>query len=286
MISGLGAALGWGFADLCAAMSSRRIGAWPTVVIAQFVGAVAISAIFVSSGDGLEGLSAVAGWLIPNALVTAAAYVTLYRALELGPVAVVSPVLASYAVIPVLLAVVLLGETLSPGQLAGVVVTISGAVLTSADLRRIRAGTARMPPGLPWAVVSTVLFGVATYVLGWGSQLAGWLPTLWLARTSAAGIFVVVAVAAVAFAGRRPPPSLGFSAVGLAVLLGIADLGGTLSYTVGADRGLITIVTAVSATYPLIPVFGSVVLLGERPAPNQYVGVAMVIAGLMLLGVA
>ena len=54
----------------------------------------------------------------------------------------------------------------------------------------------------------------------------------------------------------------------------------------GADRGLVTIVTAVSATYPLIPVFGSVVLLGERPAPNQYVGVAMVIAGLMLLGVA
>jgi drug/metabolite transporter (DMT)-like permease len=44
-------------------------------------------------------------------------------------------------------------------------------------------------------------------------------------------------------------------------------------------------VTAVSAIYPLIPVFGGVAMFGERPAPNQFLGVAMVIAGLALLGV-
>jgi drug/metabolite transporter (DMT)-like permease len=68
--------------------------------------------------------------------------------------------------------------------------------------------------------------------------------------------------------------------------LGLVDLVGTISYSRGAEIGLVSIVTAVSATYPLIPVFGSVALFGERPAPNQYAGVAMVIAGLMLLGFA
>ena len=286
MIAGLGAAIGWGLADLVAALSGRRIGAWATVVIAQAAGALLVSAAVVLTGADLGGLSSVAAWLLPSAVITAVAYLTLYRALELGPVAVVSPVLASYAVFPVLLAVVLLGETMSGLQVAGVVVTISGAVITSADIRELRAGTRSMPPGLSWAIVSTVLFGVATYVLGWASQRAGFLPSLWLGRTASAVLFVAAAPVVSRAMRRRSFSGLGSRALVLAAGLGIVDVGGTMSYAFGAEHGLVSIVTAVSATYPLIPVFGSVILLGEHPAPNQYLGVAMVISGLVLLGLA
>jgi drug/metabolite transporter (DMT)-like permease len=223
-------------------------------------------------------------------VIAAGAYLSLYRALELGPVTVVSPVLASYAVIPVLLAVALLGESLRGPQLTGVIVTIVGAVLTSTDARALRAGTHRMPAGLPWGIASAFLFGIATYVLGWASQRAGWLPALWLARVTAATIFGVAALVVVLVKGRGAPvagrSAIGANAIALAMTLGLVDLGGTLSYSRGAEVGFVSIVTAVSATYPLIPVFGSVALFGERPAPNQYAGVAMVIAGLMLLGLA
>lgn len=289
MIFGLGAAFGWGLADLLAALSGRRIGSWATVVIAQLSSAAAITIVLVIVRPDLGRLGEVAWWLVPNAALAAGAYLTLYRALELGPVAVVSPVLASYAVIPVLLAVVLLGESLRGLQVAGVIVTIGGAVLTSTDARALRAGTHAMPAGLPWGVVSAFLFGIATYVLGWASQRAGWLPTLWLARVTAATIFGVAAIVVLLVKGRGRAPVAGRSAVGasalaFAVMLGMVDLGGTVSYSRGSEIGLVSIVTAVSATYPLIPVFGSVALFGERPAPNQYAGVAMVIAGLMLLG--
>src|SRR3972149_6316323 len=83
-----------------------------------------------------------------------------------------------------------------------------------------------------------------------------------------------------------PPRASPLAALGLAVLLGSIDLSGTLSYARGAEVGLISIVTAVSATYPIIPVFGGGLLFGERPAPNQYLGVAMVISGLIPLGAA
>jgi drug/metabolite transporter (DMT)-like permease len=212
------------------------------------------------------------------------AYATLYRALELGPIAVVSPVLASYAVLPVILAVVLLEESLAWVQVAAVAVTIGGAVLTSTDLRTLRAGTHSMPLGLPWAAVSTVLFGVAAFVFGWAAQRAGWLPTMWLSRSSAAVLFVVVAAAIRGRGGRSLPTALPSSALGLAILLGFVDLSGTMAYARGAEVGLVSIVTAVSATYPIVPVLGGVALFGERPAPNQLVGVAMVVAGLMLLG--
>jgi drug/metabolite transporter (DMT)-like permease len=42
----------------------------------------------------------------------------------------------------------------------------------------------------------------------------------------------------------------------------------------------------VSSTYTLIPVAAGVAFLGERPAPNQAAGVLVVIAGLVLLGLA
>ena len=290
MIFGLGAAFGWGLADLLVALSGRRIGSWATVVIAQLCSAVAITIVFVVVRPDLGELGRVAWWLAPNSVIAAGAYLSLYRALELGPVAVVSPVLASYAVIPVLLAVALLGESLRGPQLAGVIVTIVGAVLTSTDARALRAGTHRMPAGLPWGIASAFLFGIATYVLGWASQRAGWLPALWLARVTAAAIFGAAAVVVVLVKGRGASvagrSAVGGSAIAIAAVLGLVDLAGTLSYSRGAEVGFVSIVTAVSATYPLIPVFGSVALFGERPAPNQYAGVAMVIAGLMLLGFA
>jgi drug/metabolite transporter (DMT)-like permease len=290
VIFGLGAAFGWGLADLLAALSGRRIGSWATVVIAQLCSAVAITIVFVVVRPDLGELGRIAWWVAPNSVIAAGAYLSLYRALELGPVAVVSPVLASYAVIPVLLAVALLGESLRGPQLAGVIVTIVGAVLTSTDARALRAGTHRMPAGLPWGIASAFLFGIATYVLGWASQRAGWLPALWLARVTAATIFGVAALVVVLVKGRGAPgagrSAIGANAIALAMMLGLVDLGGTLSYSRGAEVGFVSIVTAVSATYPLIPVFGSVALFGERPAPNQYAGVAMVIAGLMLLGFA
>jgi drug/metabolite transporter (DMT)-like permease len=286
VIFGLGSALGWGIADLWAAMSGRRIGSGPTVLVAQVTGAVLASAVLLVVAPDLGPLWGVTGWLAPNAVLTALAYWTLYRGLELGPVAVVSPVLASYAVIPVLLAVVLLGESLGGWETAGVAVTIAGAVLTSTDLRALRAGNAKRPAGLSWAIASTLLFGVATYTIGWASQRAGYLPSLWFARTSSASLFVLAALVLRARRGiargeRRPP-----SAFGLAAVVGMFDLLGTLSYVRGSEVGLVSIVTAASAVYPVLPVLGGVVLLHERPAVNQYVGVAMVVGGLALLGVA
>ncbi len=285
MIFGLGAAAGWGLADLWAAISGRRIGSGATVVLAQIAGALLLSLLVLATAPDLGRLAEVAAWLVPNSVLAAAAYATLYRGLQLGPIAVVSPVLATYAVLPVLLAVLLLGESLGAWQMAGVVVTITGAVLTSTDVRALRAGTHQRPEGLPWAIASMLLFGVATYVMGWAAKQAGWLPSLWFGRLCSVAVLVVAAVVLGTRARAGETRERIAAGAWFAALVGLVDVVGTASFAWGAETGLISIVTAVSATYPLIPVLGGVLLLHERPAPTQYVGVAMVIAGLMLLGV-
>jgi drug/metabolite transporter (DMT)-like permease len=271
-------------ADLWAAMSGRRIGALATVIVAQATGALVATILVLASGTSLAPLDAVASWLVPSGLLMAGGYFTLYHGLELGPVAVVSPVLASYAIFPVLLAVLLLGESLTPVIVAGMTVTIVGTALASTDLRSIASGM-RMPPGLPWAMASVVLFGGGAYVMGWAAQRAGWLPTLWISRVSTTAIFLV-AGAVVWSQGRgregRGTPST--RALAFAALLGLIDLVGGMSYGRGAEVGFISIVTAASATYPIVPVLGSTLFLRERPAPNQYLGVALVVGGLLAVG--
>ena len=284
MIYGLGAAIFWGIADLFAALSGRRVGVAATVLLSQVGAAVVISVVVLASGHDLDRLDEVAGWLLPIAGVTAVAYVTLYRALELGPIALVSPLLASYAVIPVLLAVIFLDEKLGSVEIAGAAVTIGGAVVTCADVRSLRTGTRVPAAALPWALASTVLFGTAAYAVAWSAKRVGWLTSLWLVRTSTALLFVIAAVVAIAVVRPAVRGTLSTRAVALCALLGVADLAGTISYSRGSEVGLVSIVTAVSATYPLIPVFGGIALLDERPAINHYIGVAMVIAGLLLLG--
>jgi len=289
VIFGLGAALGWGLSDLWAAISGRRIGSGRTVVIAQIAVAVAVSLLVLVVRPDLSGISEVAPWLVPNAFLGAAAFATLYKGLQLGPIAVVSPVLATYAVIPVLLSMVLLGETLGAWQAVGAAVTIAGAVLTSTDLRTLRSQTRTKPAGLPWAVVSTLMFGVATYVMGWAAQTGGVLPSLWFGRLTMTAVFLgAAAFLAIRRRGteREARGPVTRSALVLAVGVGLMELLGTIAYAWGAEVGLLSIVTVASATYPLIPVIGGVTLLQERPAPTQYLGVAMVIGGLLLLGLA
>jgi drug/metabolite transporter (DMT)-like permease len=288
VIYGLAAALGWGLSDLWAAMSGRRIGSGRTLVVAQVAAAVGVTILVLIARPDLSGIPTVAPWLVPNAFLGAAAFATLYRGLQLGPIAVVSPVLASYAVVPVVLSVVLLGETLGGWEVVGVVVTIAGVVLTSTDPKALRAGTRTKPRGLPWAIASTLLFGVATYVMGWAAKEAGFLPSLWFGRLTMTSVVLIAAlvlwVRSRSTGEARDPvaPSM----LRLAVLVGVMELVGTISYARGAEVGLVSIVTAASATYPLIPVLGGVVLLHERPVPTQYLGIAMVIGGLLLLGVA
>ena len=279
MIWGLLAALGWGSADYGATVAGRRIGSFPTVIVAQVFSALATTLILIVSGNGLDGLGAIAGILVINGVFTSAAYFMHYRALELGPMVVVSPIGASYAVVGIGLAVIISDER--PGWLAlvGGIVTVLGVMLTSTDLPKLRAGTHGRPPGLFWAIGAAICFGVAAYTLGRAAQETTWQQGLWASRLAQVACF-----APFALARRREFAGLAGAGVGIAILTGTADLLGVVTYSIGSEHGYLSIVLAASAVFPMIAVAGSVAFLGERPVPNQYAGVAVVAVGLVMLG--
>jgi uncharacterized membrane protein len=272
VLYGLVAAFGWGLSDFFGAVVGRRIGSLATVLVAQASSAILVTVVLLGGNHDVGAAAPYAGWIVLNGIVSAAAYASHYRALELGPVAVVSPIGACYALVGVVLSMVILGERPSALTLLGGLATVVGVMLTSTDLPKLWAGTHGRPPGLPWAIAAAIGFGIAAYTLGRAAQLVGWERGLWASRVAQVACFVPFALL------RRR------ELVGLAVLTGTADLLGVVTYSIGSEVGYLSIVLAASAIFPALAVAGSVAFLGERPVVNQYVGVAVVAVGLLLLG--
>lgn len=280
MIFGLGAAVGWGLADFFGAVSGRRIGALSAVIAGQLLSASAMTVVLLATGTSLAPLGDSLWLLVLNGGVSAFAYATHYKALELGPVAVVSPIGAGYAVVGVALAIVILGERPSAASLVGAAIAVIGVALVSTDLKKLREGIEHHVPGLWWSVAAAIGFGVAGFLLGWISQRAGWIPGLWGSRFAQV---VCYAPLALVFRDQLRRTTRG-TGLWIALLAGAADLLGVVMYSAGAERGFISIVLAASAVFPLIAVALSILLFGERVVANQIVGIVLVVGGLLLLG--
>jgi len=281
VIYGLIAAVGWGLADFFGAVVGRRIGSLWTVIVAQTFTAIVATGIVLASGDPVRPVTTVLGAVALNAVFSATAYVTHYKALELGPVAVVSPIGATYALVGVVLAIVVLGERPNAAVLIGGIITIVGVMLTSTDLQKLRAGIRHRPPGLPWAIVSAVGFGVGGFLLAYLSRELGWIVGLWASRCAQlVGFLVVGLYRRDELRGHFPVGAWLAAAIGV----GLADLLGVTAFSIGAHAGFVSIVLVASAVFPLIAVTLSIGYLGERPVPNQYVGVGLTVVGLLVLG--
>ncbi len=286
MLYGILAALGFGLADFLTAIATRRVGTVFVLVVSQVVGMALILAYLAASGTPLGGVPASAWTLmILGGVAAGAGYFALYRGLELGPIALVSPIVAADSAFGVILFVVFLHETLSRGAVAAVAVTITGVILASTDLQGLARLEARPPVrrGIAAALVSLVFFTIGLFAAGYYTKPYGWFIPLFASRLGTGAVLA-------AFLGATRARDLrGHGTLrdaGLAATIGVADLLGFATFTRGTQVTLASIVTAASATFPLIPVAGGLILFGERPAVTQAAGVAMVIGGLVLLGLA
>jgi drug/metabolite transporter (DMT)-like permease len=278
---GLTAALCWGLSDVCATFASRRAHALGIVLAFHglSIAALAIAAGFVG-GLGDITLEAVLV-LLGNGVLGAGAYVFFYRALAIGPISIVSPIVSGYAAITVLLAVLVLGERLNAGELAAVVIAFAGVVLASADVRELHRIERRELRGILLAVLAMVWIGVFLFWIAYYTDELGWLVPILLGR-----VFTAVFLLAAALP-RREWRLAGGSRLVLGLIAAIATLDtvGYVVFNLGVQRAETSLVATAAAPYAIVPIVVGVAFLRERPAPSQWLGVAAVIGAMILLGV-
>lgn len=125
----------WGFWGVLGKMAAMRLG-WPTATVLAAAGGllviiplalVALRPAVLSGPGVLLGL----GYGVAGAL----GGLFFTKALSVGPASAVAPLAEGYLVITVLLAVLLLGEPISPRRLAGIALMLCGAALLSSSGR-------------------------------------------------------------------------------------------------------------------------------------------------------
>ncbi len=263
----LSSSLVWGSADFAGGSLTKRLPTFAVTVVSQAAGFVALLAVVAVRGEiGWRsfGLGLLAG------LGGGTGLAAFYRALSLGTMSVVSPIAACGALVPFLISLGT-GERPSTVALLGAAAALGGAVLASLDERR--GDSPERARAVALAVVAAVALGLFVYFLGLGSIQGDPLSTLTGARVASLGLLVAVAGA------RRSTLRLPRSALGAVVAVGLADVAANGLFAFAAGHGLLALVAVLGSLYPVVTVLLAHVLLGERLARAQQVGIAVALAG-------
>jgi drug/metabolite transporter (DMT)-like permease len=293
LVFGLIASLAWGCTDLSGALASRRVGSVGVLAGTQLTSLVLLIGIAILNAALLPA-SALPGFGIGLVLgvVAALAYLSFYAALRIGPISVVSPVVAAYGGLTVVLAVLFLDESLAPVQALGAAIATAGIVLTGLELGGSLRATRLVGPGVLIALVTMVLFAVLTVLLAGPIKEYGWLPVMLGSRTTNTAVGVMLLGLALATRGGPMDPLLGprggvsARAIALVLVAGVCDLLGFVSYTIGLEVAETWLVGLASSFGPALVVLIAVAFLGERLRPSQWAGLAMLAGGLVVLAVA
>ena len=282
VVFGIAAAVGWGVADFIAAAASKRLGVLRTATGVHLSSSVALAGYFFFVFE--PGLLAWLHWaaLAGVAVLGLLVYIVFYRALSEGPVAVVSPIVSSYAIVLIALAMAFSGERLGGWQIIGAICSIGGVVMASFDPRGLSNGGRVIGLGAVLAIATMLGIGVLSYAIGILSRELGWFLPVYISRTMTLGLFIPLTAVMRQWNLRGVTIPL---AVAVA-FAGIVEMGGLFAYARGAEIGVISIVAAASISYPLIPMLGGIIAFGERLAVSQWVGLGIALAGLFVLALA
>lgn len=278
---GLAAAACWGTADFFVAVVARRVGTLKTVVGVQLASVPLYIALFIGTSARVEMSPAAIAGLAAQAVLILLIFAAFYRALQLGPVAIVTPVVAAYAAVVIVLARLFLGESMNTLQISGAWLTIGGAVLASADLRQLGSRSVKITAGVWLALVSLFGFGVSSFISGAYAREFGWLVPSVVMKA-----MLVVMISGIATArGAWPGRGAGGKTLALMAGCGMLEATGVFAFTRASEMGFVAVGAAASAAYPLIPLVLGLTVFKERLAPNQWAGVAGVLVGVGLLSV-
>jgi drug/metabolite transporter (DMT)-like permease len=294
LLTGLGAALSWGTLDVFSALASRRIGSLKVTAGIQIVGATVVLLVAVVSGTPFPTDPAVllGGSLV--GLAGAGAYLAYFTGLRIGPIAVVSGMVAAYGGLTVVLAVVVRGESLTVIQAAGATIATVGVIMTGVAFDGTMRGTRLASPGVAFAIVALVLFASMSIGSDIVIDISSWIEVLIVSRTANAIVsMVILAIALTVLRGPAKPLIIGQSGepgaidrrvVALVAAAGLLDVAGLIVFTYGLEFADTWLVGLASSFGPAVTIVVAVAFLGERLKPVQWLGLAGVLVGMIAIG--
>jgi drug/metabolite transporter (DMT)-like permease len=284
VIVGLASALVYGAADFLGGTASRRISPVRVTAIAAVTGFVVLGAALPVVGGNWSREAVLLGAL--SGVTGAVAIGLLYACLAIGPMSILSPLTAVVsAIVPVTIGLVG-GERLGAiGYLALVLALV--AVVLVGFVPEKGAVRPRLV-GVVMAVGSGIAIGAFLVIVDQTPDDSGLVPLVLNRAVSGAILFAAVGVLLLV-ARRR---GSGADARGwlpglrLAILCGIVDAAANTGLLLGLRLGELSVMAVLTALYPAGTIILAAIVLKERIAPVQIVGLVLAVAAGAMLALA
>jgi uncharacterized membrane protein len=277
IVAGLGAALCWATATLCAAQASRKIGAWSVLAGVMLVGLTITAPIAAFSGipGDLHGRELL--WFVLAGAGNVAGLLLAYEAMRRGKVSIVAPISSTEGAIAALLAVAT-GEALgvSSAILLGLIAV--GVVLASLS----SSGGGGVGGGGGHTIEASLLAGTAACSFGLSlfatARVSNALPLVWAVIPPR--IVGVAVVALPLLIARRV--KIEAAAVPLVLTSGVCEVAGFAAFSLGA-RHSVAVSAVLGSQFAAFAALAAFVLFRERLRLAQVMGITMIALCVALL---
>jgi drug/metabolite transporter (DMT)-like permease len=272
IFSGLASAASWGAGDFSGGLASKRRNVYMVVIISQLVGGLLLAIMALLFREPLlSGADLL--WSAAAGAIGAAGLLGLYHGLATGRMGVVAPVSAVVsAALPLLVGMIVEGLPGRP-QLAGMVLALPAMWLISRPVGEHDS----------WHWRELLLPALAGLGLGGFLAIIGQVAStaiFWpLVVARGASLVLMVSMALLLRQWQRPLPR----ELPLIALAGLFDMGGNALYAFAAQIGRLDVASILSSLYPASTLFLAWLILHERLARPQGIGVALALAAVMLI---
>jgi drug/metabolite transporter (DMT)-like permease len=286
----LGAAVVYGASDFLGGSAARRLHLIRATTLNYAVATVVVlGALVVIGGAWTER----AGWTGGIAgLLAIAGLIAFYAVLAIGPMSLLSPIIALVeSVVPVAVAAST-GQGLSGTAWLAIGIAVVAIILMSPPPRPGRDRISAR--GAALALFSGLTLGGALVALDFAPKDSGVVPAFWEIATGLVVLLALLLVIRVAGSRLRwlsvfepaDPGTLSarrawFESAGSGLLVGIANC----LIVIGFHLGNLAVVAVLVGLYPVITVILAATVLKEKMSVLQFVGIGLVIVASLLLSV-
>ncbi len=289
---GFATSLVYGFADFFGAIASRRIKPVTVTFVSGAIGLAFLLALSIFIGADFS--PGALFWGTAAGITSAIAMSALYASLAIGPISIVSPLSA------VISAIVPSAVGFGQGdRFSGLGFAALGAILVAVFLVGfVPSQDVRLPSlkGLVLAVIAGGGIGVVLICLDQAPSDSGLAPVILLRATAAAilGAVTLFTFGAairkrlrttqteeITTASSKVPAKFWYSVA----VTGLFDSSANVFFILASRIGSLTVVSVLTALYPLGTIILARIFLKEKLARTQSIGVLLALAGSALLAV-
>lgn len=275
------AMLCWGIGDFLIQRSTRKLGDWETLFVITAFGSVVLFPFVYAKLPPLFGGAGSRELIIlfASATVLFIAALLEFEALRRGKIAVVEPMWSLEIPAAGFLALFILGERLTPEQVALIFFLIIGLFLVSFR-GTVLSHRHFLERGVFFSLLAAIVMGAANFFMGWGGRLTDAL----LMNFFASAFIAIISGVYLMFSGKSGKMlSDVIRHRRLLLPMAIADNAAWVAFVFAMSVAPIGIATALSESYIIIAVILGLAVGHERLEFHQKVGLVAAIAAAVTL---